>query len=217
MSHLVCPLCGRLASLRHFDPSHFEPDIFAVKVTGLGRGRGFATSETFSVLGEKAITGPIAERCRVILGLIEGRRVLSGHEESALRAEAERWRREALRERKAGEDLLARLADMEGQTILWRSEASRLRGVKEEQAAELAILEEEASRWKRVVPELRAEVKRLRIQLADAEEEDEDDYDEEEEMLALEEMQQILDRINASANSDFEYLIDAVEFLLEEG
>ena len=216
MSHLVCPLCGRFASLRHFDPSHFEPDIFAVQVTGLGRGRGFATSQTFSVLGEKAITDPIAKRCHVILGLIEGRRVLSGHEESALRAEAERWRREALRERKAGEDLLARLADMEGLTMLWRSEASRLRGVEEERAAELAILEEEVSRWKQAVPKLRAEVNRLRIQLADAEE-DEDDYDEEEETLAVEEMQQILDRINASANSDFEYLSDAVDFLLEGG
>jgi len=35
-----------------------------------GLGRGFAVSETFSVLGEPAITGPIAERCRKILGLI---------------------------------------------------------------------------------------------------------------------------------------------------
>jgi len=33
----------------------------------------------------------------------------------------------------------------------------------------------------------------------------------------MEEMQEILDRINASANSDFEFLSDAVDFLLEAG
>jgi hypothetical protein len=39
----------------------------------------------------------------------------------------------------------------------------------------------------------------------------------EEEMLASEEMAEILDMINSSANTDFEYLIDAVGFLLEGG
>ena len=39
----------------------------------------------------------------------------------------------------------------------------------------------------------------------------------EEEMLASEEMEEILDMINSSANTDFEYLIEAVEFLLEGG
>ena len=73
MSQLVCPLCGRFVSLKYFDPSGFEPDVFAVNVRGLGRGRGVVVSEVFSVLDEPEITGPIAERCRIILGLIEGR------------------------------------------------------------------------------------------------------------------------------------------------
>ena len=38
MSQLVCPLCGRFVSLKIFDPSSFESDIFAVDVRGLGRG-----------------------------------------------------------------------------------------------------------------------------------------------------------------------------------
>jgi hypothetical protein len=70
MSQLACPLCGRYVSLSRFDPSHFESDIYAVDMIGLGRGRGFAVSETFSVLGEPEITCVIAERCRIILGLI---------------------------------------------------------------------------------------------------------------------------------------------------
>ena len=75
MSQLACPLCGRFVSLNGFDPSHFESDIYAVNRTGLGRGRGFAVSESFSVLGDLTITGPIAARCRIILGLIEGREI----------------------------------------------------------------------------------------------------------------------------------------------
>ncbi len=39
----------------------------------------------------------------------------------------------------------------------------------------------------------------------------------EEEELAVEEMEMVLERINSSANTDFEYLIDAVQFLLELG
>ncbi len=39
----------------------------------------------------------------------------------------------------------------------------------------------------------------------------------EEEELAVEEMEMILEMINSSANSDFEYLLEAVQFLLELG
>ncbi len=39
----------------------------------------------------------------------------------------------------------------------------------------------------------------------------------EEEELAVEEMEEILEMINSAANTDFEYLVDAVEFLLELG
>ena len=37
----------------------------------------------------------------------------------------------------------------------------------------------------------------------------------EEEELAVEEMEEILEMVNESANTNFEYLIDAVQFLLE--
>ena len=38
---LLCPLCGKMSSLRLYRPSHFEEDIFIQSVRGLGRGRGF--------------------------------------------------------------------------------------------------------------------------------------------------------------------------------
>jgi len=214
MSQLVCPLCGRFVSLKIFDPSRFESDIFAVDVRGLGRGRGFAVSEAFSVLGEPEITGVIAERCRIILGLIEGKTILSDGEASVLRAEVERWKGEALREQRSSEDLFAKLAELEEQVMFWRNEASRLRTAREDRAAELAGMEDEVRKWRNRVAGLRTEVERLESKLDD---QDDDNDEDEKEMLALEEMQEILDRINASANTDFEYLVDAVGFLLEGG
>ena len=203
MSQLVCPLCGRFVSLKIFDPSSFESDIFAVDVRGLGRG--FAVSEAFSVLGEPEITGVIAERCRIILGLIEGKTILSGGEMSVLRAEVERWKGEALRERRVREDLFAKLAELEGHAVFWRNEASRLRTAREDRAAELAGMEDEVMKWRNRVAGLRTEVERLESKLDD---QDDDNDEDEEEML---------DRINASANTDFEYLVDAVGSLLEGG
>jgi hypothetical protein len=114
MSQLACPLCGRYVSLDGFDPSHFESDIYAVNRIGLGRGRGFAVSESFSVLGDLTITGPIALRCRKILGLIEGREIPSSNDVSVLTMEIEKWKGEALRMRKDMDDLHAKMAELGG-------------------------------------------------------------------------------------------------------
>jgi hypothetical protein len=61
---------------------------------------------------------------------------------------------------------------------------------------------------------LENEVRRLKSRISELDQLEEEN---EEEMLALEEMEEILDMINSSANTDFEYLIDAVGFLLEGG
>lgn len=214
MSQLVCPLCGRFVSLRLFDPSSFDPDVYAVNVRGLGRGKGFAVEETFSVLGVPSITGPIADRCRSILNMIEGKKVLSSSEASVLRAETEGWKGEALKGRKDKEGLLAGLAEMESQANAWRNETLHLRRVREEQSAILAHMEDEERGLKKRVKELEAEVMWLKTEVDNDED---DEYDEEDETSAMEEMQKILDRINASANTDFDYLSDAVNFLLEGG
>lgn len=213
MSQLACPLCGRYVSLSRFDPSGFDNDIYAVNMVGLGRGKGFAVGPSFSVLNDVTITGAIASRCRIILGLIEGRKIPSGGEMSVLRAEVDRWKDEATRERRSSEGLTIKLVEQEEQAMFWRKEASSLRRESEEYAARLAGFEDETRKWTNMVAGLRAEVERLESQLNGRD----DDVDDEDEMLAVEEMQMILDRINASANSDFEYLSDAVDFLLEAG
>lgn len=213
MSQLACPLCGRFVSLSRFDPSGFDNDIYAVNMVGLGRGKGFAVGPSFSVLNDVTITGAIASRCRTILGLIEGRKIPSGGETSVLRAEVEMWKGEAMRERRSSEDLTVKLVEQEEQAVFWRKEASSLRREREEFAVQLAGFEDEAKKWRSTVAVLRAEVKRLGSELNSGD----DDVDDEAEIQAVEEMQEILERINSSANSDFEYLSHAVDFLLEAG
>ena len=213
MSQLACPLCGRFVSLSRFDPSGFDNDIYAVNMVGLGRGKGFAVGPSFSVLDDLTITGAIASRCRTILGLIEGRKIPSGGETSVLRAEVEMRKGEAMRERRSSEDLTVKLVEQEEQAVFWRKEASSLRREREEFAVQLAGFEDEAKKWRSTVAVLRAEVKRLGSELNSGD----DDVDDEAEIQAVEEMQEILERINSSANSDFEYLSHAVDFLLEAG
>ena len=91
MTQLVCPLCGRFVGLEYFDPRHFEDDIYAVEVRGLGRGRGFEVVSRESVLDDDRITGLIADRCHRILGLIEGEGGLPTGEVDSLKATLESW------------------------------------------------------------------------------------------------------------------------------
>ena len=58
--NIACPLCGRHVPENVFDPSDFDQDIYAVDVTGLGRGKGFSASEPYSILEDRHITGLIA-------------------------------------------------------------------------------------------------------------------------------------------------------------
>ena len=191
-------------SLNGFDPSNFESDIYAVNRTGLGRGRGFAVSESFSVLGESTITGPIATRCRIILGLIEGREIPSGDEVSILTMEFERWKGEALREHRDKEEVFAQLADVESQAIFLKNDVLTLRKMLNENGAELAGLEDEVNRWRHMVIGLQEENRRLESLLHS-----EDDLDEEDDMQVL------LDMINESTNGAFISLSEAIQFLLE--
>lgn len=177
-------------------------------------GRGFAVSEIFSVLGDLTITGPIATRCRKILSLIEGKEISSSNDVSVLTKEVETWKRETLRIRKDLGDLHAKIAELEGTASYWRGEAQTLQRIRNEKEAQLASHEEMSQRWRSHSTSLENEVRSLKSRISELNQLEEEN---EEETLALEQMEEILDMINSSDNTDFEYLIDAVEFLLEGG
>ena len=208
--NICCPLCGRHVPEKVFNPESLDSDIYAVLVSGLGRGKGFAVSEPFSILGNPAITAPIADRCRSILKTIEGKKPATAVELLAIKAELESLERRVLSEQRARQDLLAKLAELEGQSRLSRSEATKLQRMRGEDAAKLASMEDEIRGLEKTAARLRTEVSRLEYKTNNSK-------NDEDEMLASEEMDEILGMINTSANTDFEYLIDAVEFLLEGG
>jgi hypothetical protein len=214
MSQLACPLCGRFVSLNGFDPSSFESDIYAVNRTGLGRGRGFAVSEIFSVLGDLTITGPIATRCRKILSIIEGREIPTSNDRSVLTKEIEKWKGKAIRMRKDVDDLHAKIADLEGTSSYWRREAQTLQRIRSENEVQLASHEEMSQNWRSHSANLENKVRSLKSRKCEFDQLEEEN---EEEMLALEQMEEILDMINSSANTDFDHLIEAVLYLLEGG
>jgi hypothetical protein len=113
--NIVCALCGRHVPEHVFDPSDFEDDIYAVYVTGLGRGRGFSASEPFSILDDKRITGLIADRCHRILNMIEKGSRLPKGELDALRTTLESWTQYARNLEKEQTRLNKRIADLENQ------------------------------------------------------------------------------------------------------
>ena len=73
MSQLCCPLCGRFASIRFFDPGSFESDIYGVDVRGLGRGKGVEVVSRLSVLDVPEIVAPIRNRCLELIKIIDGK------------------------------------------------------------------------------------------------------------------------------------------------
>ena len=213
MSQLCCPLCGRFASLRFFDPSSFESDIYAVDVRGLGRGKGVEVVSRTSVLEVPEIVIPIKNRCRELIRIIDGK--LPSNDVSILQKDVQKWKKSALDLQKQGNDQQAQMVDMESHMLKWKREAQNLKRRNRDFEAKIADDESTIRGWMNHCDKLNANVhdltlenKRLVKKIGSMTEEEE---------LAVEEMKEILEMVNESANTDFEYLIDAVQFLLELG
>ncbi|MCJ7636748.1 MAG: hypothetical protein MUO21_04595 [Nitrososphaeraceae archaeon] len=76
MSHLVCPLCGKYAPLSTLNPDQLDLDIKVVSFRGLGRGRGFAKGEAYSILGDDEITPIIADKIEKLYYMLIDHKIL---------------------------------------------------------------------------------------------------------------------------------------------
>ena len=72
MSQFICPMCGKFASVRYFDPSDFEDDILLIQVRGLGRGKGVEIVEKYSLLdgSNPELLDLISDRVAVLYDLL---------------------------------------------------------------------------------------------------------------------------------------------------
>ena len=77
MSHLACPLCGKNAPLTSFDPENLDLDVSLTSFIGLGRGKGFTTSEKISILGDDTYSPMIADRIINLLKMFLNEDVIS--------------------------------------------------------------------------------------------------------------------------------------------
>lgn len=80
MTHMLCPMCGRAVASTRFDPTNFANDIPGVDVYGLGRGKGFAFSAPYSILGSNRTTELVKERALGILSTLLGNGYADGDE-----------------------------------------------------------------------------------------------------------------------------------------
>ncbi len=214
MGQLICPLCGKFNRLRYFDPSGFEPDILGVETRGLGRGKGTEVVGTYSLLDRSDIIEPIRKRCKELLLLIDGVVVPSKGELLALQADYEQLNHVVLAQRMSLEEAREKLVKMEEAVSYWRGEAQREARLYQDSRAEIAGVEDLLLRWRRHSEGLEGDVQKLNLQVTQLNRQLEGMNESE---GLVEEMDEILDMINSSANTDFEYLVDAVEFLLEGG
>jgi chromosome segregation ATPase len=243
--------------------------VLGVDTVGLGRGRGTRVVAKYSLLDDSQLMRIIRDRCHLLVGIIDGKSPPDQKNLTAMIGEVELWRKRALDRHKEGNDLEAKVADMEGDLRYWQREAKRFERLNVDSASKVVNIESSLRQWQNEAGRLRKmntdkeakitdlesslrswhnEAQRLerlnrdheakiandetvikswnshsndlnfRINRLRAENEGlkqslaskEDEVD-----LAHEEMEEILEMINSSANTDFEYLVDAVEFLLE--
>ena len=72
MEQIVCPTCGKFTPIDYFHPEDLPLDITLANVAGLGRGKGFEVTETWSAIDEDddEIIGLVKDRLVEILALL---------------------------------------------------------------------------------------------------------------------------------------------------
>ena len=208
-------MCGRFASLRFFDPGSFDADIYAVDVRGLGRGKGVKVVSRTSVLDVPEIVVPIKNRCRELIRIIDGKLPPKKDEVATLKRDLQAWKNSALDLQKQGNDQQALVVDMESNMLKCKREAQNLKRRNRDLEAKIADDESTIRGWMNHCDKLSVKVHDLTLENKRLVKKIENMTEEEE--LAVEELDEILELINSNVNEDFEFLFDAVSFLLELG
>jgi chromosome segregation ATPase len=127
----------------------------------------------------------------------------------------QKWKKSALDLQKQGNDQQAQMVDIESNMLKWKREAQKMKRRNRDLEAKIADDESTIRGWMNHCDKLNAKVqditlenKRLAKKIGSMTEEEE---------LAVEEMEEVLELINSNVNENFDSLFDAVSFLLEVG
>ena len=89
MTHISCPLCGKLSHVSSFHPENLGNDIEYVEMRSLGGRRGFQVTGRYSALGDTELMGRISTRLHELQRLIQGKEVPLDEENQRLLDAAE--------------------------------------------------------------------------------------------------------------------------------
>lgn len=177
LSMIVCPLCGKQTSLKHFNPSDYDLDIYVQEVRGLGRGRGFETGPRESILGDDHVTPLIKDRLLELSRLLLKEEILKPSEVASLMGgeAALRKRDDTIDELEETVEVLTselndakeELRKRELNLAEWRSAYEKLLGLYNRKGDELKQVASEKEEIEEELEEAQSKVKEL-------EEEDED-------------------------------------------
>lgn len=223
MSQFQCPLCGKYNSYRRYDPLGFDDDIYGADVVGLGRGRGFSFSEKYSLLNDDHLCGLIVQRCRKILGFTEGVEPPPPGAVAELKRINGEWVAWGADMEKTLTQSDAKLASLQNKYNSLLHSYNSLHEESSAQNAQTEDLDRIISKWKiahnnvkvgsdakdRTIRDLKADNQRLRNDIEAYQGADEDS-------VAAAEMEELLEKINDSSNTDYDNLSDAIDWLLEE-
>lgn len=231
MTQFSCPICGKNSSYSKYDPTNFDDDIIGIEVRGLGRGRGFEVTERYSLLGDTWLTGLISRRCHKTLRMIEGHEPASNTEVQKLLTINQNWVKwgENTQRKLNDKDVIINNFESQNRKLLkdnnalreqltrfgpsvFAAETEKLRRTIRDWATwgeqtKKALIEKDAE-----ITSLRTENKRLSKNVSSLREELKDA---EEESASSAEAEELLDKINASCNTDYDDLGEAIDFLLE--
>jgi chromosome segregation ATPase len=186
-----------------------------VEVAGRGRGKGVQFVSRSSVLDDPEIVVPIRKRCLQLIRIIDRQLPSTKEDIVNLKRDLQRWKKSALDIQSKRNDQEAQLVEMESNMFHWKRETENFERRNRDLEAKIADDESTIRRWTNHSKKLSMQVQDLTLENDQLTRKIESLKEEKE--SAMEEMDEILEIINSSANEDFVFLIDAVSYLLEMG
>jgi len=209
--------------LAKYDPTDFDLDVMAIQKRGLGRGRGFEVVDKYSLMGtDDPAFVLLKQRVSALYILLHGDKTQEWKIAfDKLKDDVVNLRIKIALLRDTNIRANTEIETLQSDKELLQGYISRLKASMSESQREVEVLRSEKELLESMVSRLRSSVAELQSEVEEYEEMSKEVDELLEKARELETMEtavaEILGKINAAYSTDYEYLDDAVDFLLEEG